>query len=284
MRIPVICIGVVMGKEQQIQGARVSQIPDSSSIDKLITDFNLAVEKYHTDVKNSGPSRALYHNLIEYVVSASNDLAYADTYTVIENALEKSFDYKIMHDVINTLGAVCFQMWRQQKGFATESFSLTDIAEAAFSHDFGKLFLDVRVLDKIEELTSDDRQTINTHPYEGTQKLLKIGASELSVYIALYHHEPITELCNYPDEFIALQIIKAADTYCAAREDRPGSPAMNVLEALDAVKDNVDVGLILKTIGEDFTNFIMDTTPKKVVAGCVSRNIFKTPLHRTIYE
>lgn len=110
-------------------------------------------------------------------------------------------------------------------------------------HDIGKIAIDETILNKTDELTSEEWEAIKRHPETGWRILSSVGEfGELATYV-LTHHERI-DGGGYPlglkGEAIPLQarMIAIADAYDAMTSDRPYKAKFSKEEAAKEIKTN----------------------------------------------
>jgi putative nucleotidyltransferase with HDIG domain len=112
-------------------------------------------------------------------------------------------------------------------------------------HDIGKIQVDLSILNKTEKLTNEDWAEIKKHPITGYEIVKEITFLKESSSAVLYHHERF-DGSGYPfgisNEKIPLfaRIISVADSYDAMTTDRPYRQALNIYQALNELKNNVD--------------------------------------------
>jgi putative nucleotidyltransferase with HDIG domain len=112
-------------------------------------------------------------------------------------------------------------------------------------HDIGKIQVDLSILNKTEKLTNEDWAEIKKHPITGYEIVKEITFLKESSSAVLYHHERF-DGSGYPfgvsGEKIPLfaRIISIADSYDAMTTDRPYRQALNIYQALNELKNNVD--------------------------------------------
>lgn len=112
---------------------------------------------------------------------------------------------------------------------------------AALLHDVGKLSIPENILNKPGELTGDEWQTIQMHPFYGAQ-IVKPIDSLARIIPWIYHHQERWDGRGYPDHLTARQIpvpasiIALAEAYSVMTVDFPNRPAMTQEQALEEIK------------------------------------------------
>ena len=134
-----------------------------------------------------------------------------------------------------------------------ENVNIADLQQAALLHDYGKVLIPEKVLNKKSQLTPEEREIMKLHSELGYELLKPQGVNKNVLNLVKYHHQ--TPLKNgYPevnDKFeydIASQILAAADKYSALREVRPYKQSLSREEALSIIRKDVDSGLISEDV------------------------------------
>lgn len=108
---------------------------------------------------------------------------------------------------------------------------------ASLLHDYGKLYVPDKILNKAGPLDRDEYEIIKTHCAKGSQELCKNqGLSEIADLV-LYHHERY-DGCGYPtgksgdDIPLVSRVISAADAYDAMTSERSYKEKLSKEEAV----------------------------------------------------
>lgn len=131
--------------------------------------------------------------------------------------------------------------------------NLIDLQEAAMLHDYGKVLIPEKILNKTGKLTENEKKIMNLHSELGYELLKKQGVNENVLNLVKYHHQTPTgdgypKINNNFEYTTTSQILSTADKYTALREQRSYKDAMNKDEALNIIEKDVDNGLISKDI------------------------------------
>lgn len=127
-----------------------------------------------------------------------------------------------------------------------------DLSDAGLVHDIGKLYISSLILNKVEILTTLERQIINLHSYYSYKILKDLNVNDRVCNIVLYHHgiKPLT-LENIPrcEDIEVLKYAKmlhTIDTYEALTSSRIYRNAFSQEEALSIMKkeDGYDKNVI----------------------------------------
>ena len=139
--------------------------------------------------------------------------------------------------------------------------SVNQIRIAGLMHDIGKMGIDEKILNKPQELSSDEWKEMRRHPEIGYRILSSSNDfSEISEYV-LKHHER-WDGKGYPGGFrgeeISLQsrIIAVADSYDAMTSDRPYRKGLSVEEAVKEIN---------RCSGTQFDPYIVEIFTEKVL-------------------
>ncbi len=122
------------------------------------------------------------------------------------------------------------------------------VSIAGYLHDLGKLSVSEQIINKMGCLTEEERQIINAHPYDSYAVLSEIkGFADIARW-AGNHHERI-DGSGYPwgrnDLNIIDQIIAVADIYEALTANRPYRRALETVDALKIIGEQVSRGEIM---------------------------------------
>lgn len=131
--------------------------------------------------------------------------------------------------------------------------NLPDLQQAAMLHDYGKVLIPEKILNKNGKLTADEKKIMDLHSELGYELLKSQGVKPGVLNMVKYHHQ--TPSGNgYPsikNDFtytIPSQILATADKYSALREARSYKNAMSKEDALNLIRQDVDSGTIAEEI------------------------------------
>jgi len=136
-----------------------------------------------------------------------------------------------------------------KKGLSEEN-----IKEASMLHDWGKILIPAKVLNKPAKLNKKEREIMNIHSILGYELLKTQGINEETLNLVKYHHQNLKH-SGYPavnaEENIpdwGVQIISTADKYSALREARVYRRRLTKIESLLILYKEVLEGKIHKDI------------------------------------
>jgi len=115
------------------------------------------------------------------------------------------------------------------------------LRDTAVLHDIGKLGIEERILNKKENLTGEEWETIRQHPIIGEQILAPILLNKELLAVVRSHHERY-DGTGYPDRLagpaikIFAQILTVADAFDAMTSPRSYRPAMAMDKAVAELK------------------------------------------------
>ena len=131
--------------------------------------------------------------------------------------------------------------------------NLSDVQQAAMLHDYGKVLIPKKILDKEGKLTPEEKEIMDLHSELGYELLKDQGLNEEVLSLVKYHHQR-PDGKGYPvidDGFIfgmSSQIVTAADKFSALTEDRCYRKACSKEEALGIIAQDVENGVISKEV------------------------------------
>ena len=134
-----------------------------------------------------------------------------------------------------------------------EDVNIIDLQQAAMLHDYGKVLIPEKILNKKGQLSETEREIMQLHSDFGYELLKQQGINENILNMVKYHHQTpqgngYPSLSNNFEYGISSQILAAADKYSALREQRPYKDAMSREEALNIIKEDVKTGLISEEV------------------------------------
>lgn len=134
-----------------------------------------------------------------------------------------------------------------------ENINLMDLQQAALLHDYGKVLIPDKILNKNGKLTAEEKKIMELHSELGYELLKQQGVNQNVLNLVKYHHQtPHGE--GYPaikDDYVpdlSAQILAVADKYSALREKRSYKDAMTRDEALSIIEQDVDSGKVSKDV------------------------------------
>lgn len=167
---------------------------------------------------------------------------------VIDNfiTLTSSDPYTLMHSVkVGIYGtAITISLFQG----TIDDHKIEDLSMAYFLHDIGMTRVPGAILNKEENLTQSEWETVKRHPVWGQEKLRKANyLDDEATGIVLYHHERC-DGSGYPlrkagDEIpVFAKICAIADTFESLTSGRPFSPSKSPFEALRIMQGNLARG------------------------------------------
>jgi len=118
---------------------------------------------------------------------------------------------------------------------------IENIRVAGLLHDIGKIEISGEILRKAAQLTTEERDLINTHAVKGAYILSSVGAVLKEVVpIVIAHHKYFVETIDASEKGtakipLAARIIAVADSFDAMVTDRPYRKGMPPWEALEEI-------------------------------------------------
>ena len=131
--------------------------------------------------------------------------------------------------------------------------NLMDLQQAAMLHDYGKVLIPEKILNKNGKLTNDEKKIMDLHSELGYELLKQQGVKQNVLNMIRYHHQN-PQGTGYPSvgedytHDISAQILTTADKYSALREKRSYKEPLNRNEALEIIKEDVENGQIAPEI------------------------------------
>lgn len=137
--------------------------------------------------------------------------------------------------------------------YMRKEVNLKNLQEAAMMHDYGKVLIPDKILNKTSELNEKEREIMNLHSELSYELLKNRGLDKNTLDLIKYHHQnPMKS--GYPavtdsyEHSLEAQILNAADEYTALREERSYKKAFSKEEAFEIIGQHVKDGLISEDI------------------------------------
>ncbi len=130
-----------------------------------------------------------------------------------------------------------------------QQINLMDLQQAAMLHDYGKILIPDKILNKKSTLTEEEKKIMEQHSVLGYELLKRQGVKPEVLKLIKYHHQT-HDGKGYPDidadfEYTpTMQVLQAADKYSALTEQRSYKSALNEDEALQILYEDVADGII----------------------------------------
>ena len=123
-----------------------------------------------------------------------------------------------------------------------QKINIKDLKEGALLHDFGKVLIPAKVLNKNSSLTKEEHKIMDLHSELGYQLLKNSGVSEEVLTLIRNHHNTFDKDGFVPD--VNLQILNLADKYSALTEKRVYKEKFSPEKALTIISSEVNSGKI----------------------------------------
>lgn len=157
------------------------------------------------------------------------------------NDISASDDYTFSHSVSTTVYSLLIARRLNYTRPMMEK-----LAAGSLLHDMGKVFLDKKIINKVEPLTQDEFEYIKTHTTLGYKALKKCpNITELSRIVSLYHHERM-DGSGYPtgtpagDLHDFVRIVALADVYDALTVNRCYRRKWSTSQAVNYLIENAE--------------------------------------------
>ena len=130
-----------------------------------------------------------------------------------------------------------------------QQVNLQELQEAAMFHDYGKILIPDKILNKKGELSENEWEIMKQHSELGAELLKSKNLSPQTVELVKYHHQNRNN-GGYPEintdfEYnLTAEILSVADRYEALTEERSYKKAMTRNEALAVIEEDVGNGKI----------------------------------------
>ncbi len=165
------------------------------------------------------------------------------------NDISASDEYTFSHSVSTTVYSLLIA-----KDLGYNRQMLEKLAAGTLLHDFGKVLIDKKILNKKEQLTPEELEHVKQHATLGYELLKKCpNLTELSRIIALQHHERM-DGSGYPGGHMAgelhefARIVAIADVYDALISDRCYRKKWSCNNAVNYLVEHAETKFDLKLV------------------------------------
>ena len=131
--------------------------------------------------------------------------------------------------------------------------NLEDLQNASILHDYGKILIPEKILNKKGKFNEDERKVMELHSELGYELLKNENLSQKTLNLIKYHHQNINKK-GYPaadinfDFGLEYQILSLADKYSALREKRSYKNPLAKYEALEIIAKEVNNGNVSQEV------------------------------------
>lgn len=142
-----------------------------------------------------------------------------------------------------------------------QKINLPILQEAAMFHDFGKVLIPEKIINKNAKLNNEEQEIMRLHSEFGYELLKNKGLSPQVLNLIKYHHQTF-DGNGYPqinsdyEHTLESEILYAADKYSALRERRSYKNEINHEQTLKILEEDVEKGYISKPIYEALKTII----------------------------
>lgn len=165
------------------------------------------------------------------------------------NDIGTSDEYTFSHSVSTTVYSLLIA---KQLDYSKQM--MEKLAVGTLLHDMGKIFLDKKIMNKLEQLTEEEYIYLKTHTTLGYEALKKCSnMTELSRIVSLYHHERM-DGTGYPTGTAAgelhefTRIAALADVYDALTTNRIYRRKWSANQAVNYLIENAESKFDLKLV------------------------------------
>lgn len=134
-----------------------------------------------------------------------------------------------------------------------QGINLPHLQEAAMFHDYGKVLIPEKILNKAGKLNENEQEIMHLHSELGYELLKNKGLSNETLNLIKYHHQTragdgYPQIENGFEYNLSSEILSVADKYTALREQRSYKNAMTHQEALEVIRADVGAGLVSEEV------------------------------------
>ena len=214
----------------------------------------LASQKYATpQIKpdsvsvNTDLYKYINSNAVSEMVQVNSEI----TRILNELKIPLKINMNVLHDLVKnhlpkTKNAAIGIANKLPKEFKSE-VDFQALQKASVLHDYGKVLIPEKILNKEGKLTPQEREIMQKHSVLGYEMLKNTDLDKETLHLIKNHHQN-AQKSGYPtadENFVAdinLQILSAADVYSALREKRSYKIEMTKNQALAIMHNDVKQG------------------------------------------
>lgn len=200
--------------------------------------YQYAIRTFHNVIEDIRFSREL--RLEPTIACVERICQYMRSYTNIFtslNCVQNKYPYLYSHPV-----NVTFLSYEIGKWLNLSQTELYNLACAAFLHDIGKAKIRDSLLNKAEELSSNEMEIMRTHSIIGYQLLEKLNELDQEILLGILHHHERIDGSGYPMGLKGNQIsingriIAIADIFDAATSTKAYHEKSSPFKAVEEIE------------------------------------------------
>lgn len=160
---------------------------------------------------------------------------------------------KLRNGHLKNTRIIAAKMYSNLPAELKQNVDLQALQEAAMFHDYGKVLIPEKILNKKGELNEDEWSIMKLHSILGAELLKSKNLSPRALELIKFHHLD-KKGQGYPAEHsdyeygVDSEILLTADKYQALTEERSYKQAMSADEALAIIENDVKNGIISQEV------------------------------------
>ena len=236
-------------KPNQLPGVSVQPNFFVNTLQKYLASQKYVTPQLEPDTVsvNTDLYKYINSNAVSEMVQVNSEI----TRILNELKIPLKINMNVLHDLVKnhlpkTKNAAIGIANKLPKEFKSE-VDFQALQKASVLHDYGKVLIPEKILNKEGKLTPQEREIMQKHSVLGYEMLKNTDLDQETLHLIRNHHQN-AQKSGYPaadDNFVAdinLQILSAADVYSALREKRSYKIEMTKNQALAIMHNDVKQG------------------------------------------
>lgn len=221
-------------------------IPHRQGLGNVQSAFNKSTDFFVTSPINNENKLTDKDNIIKCASSNPNILSILKKYNIPLKPNTEELE-KLQQGHLKETRVLAAKIYSNLPSELKKEVNPIDLQTAAMLHDYGKVLIPNKILNKKEALTPQEKEIIEQHSELGYELLKEQGINPNVLNLIKYHHQN-SDGSGYPNadtnfEYnTSLAILQCADKYSALSEERSYKNAMPAQECLEIMQDEVKNG------------------------------------------
>lgn len=231
----------------------IYNIPTRLGLPTIPINIGTAKPKTNSYISNPILDNALTKNQIINIVNKNSRIKELLSKHNIQLEVNLNVLEEIKHKHLKNTYLIATRIYMSLPEELKNKVNLEDLQNASILHDYGKILIPEKILNKKGKFNEDERKIMELHSELGYELLKNENLSQKTLNLIKYHHQNINKK-GYPaadinfDFGLEYQILSLADKYSALREKRSYKNPLAKYEALEIIAKEVNNGNVSQEV------------------------------------
>ena len=231
----------------------IYNIPTRLGLPTIPINIGTAKPKTNSYISNPILDNALTKNQIINIVNKNSRIKELLSKHNIQLEVNLNVLEEIKHKHLKNTYLIATRIYMSLPEELKNKVNLEDLQNASILHDYGKILIPEKILNKKGKFNEDERKVMELHSELGYELLKNESLSQKTLNLIKYHHQNINKK-GYPaadinfDFGLEYQILSLADKYSALREKRSYKNPLAKYEALEIIAKEVNNGNVSQEV------------------------------------